>query len=54
MKKTCLLIVGLLYAAFIYANVDTVYIFSKAMQKDIKTVVIKPSNYKKKKALHIR
>ncbi|HPH24332.1 MAG TPA: alpha/beta hydrolase family protein [Chitinophagaceae bacterium] len=49
MKKTCLLIVGLFYAAFIYANVDTVYIFSKAMQKDIKTVVIKPSNYKKKK-----
>jgi S-formylglutathione hydrolase FrmB len=37
-------------ATFSFANVDTVFIFSKSMQKEIKTVVIKPDNYKKSKS----
>jgi S-formylglutathione hydrolase FrmB len=31
-----------------FATVDTVFIFSKSMQKEIKTVIVKPDSYKKK------
>lgn len=48
MKKICLLIVATCLATFSFATVDTVFIFSKSMQKEIKTIVIKPKNYKKK------
>lgn len=33
----------------LFASTDTTYIFSKSMNKEIKTVVIKPGNYNKKK-----
>ncbi|MCU0321408.1 MAG: esterase family protein [Chitinophagaceae bacterium] len=50
MKKICILLVATCMATFSFANVDTVFIFSKSMQKEIKTVVIKPDNYKKSKS----
>jgi S-formylglutathione hydrolase FrmB len=49
MKKICTLLVATCMATFSFATVDTVFIFSKSMQKEIKTVVIKPDNYKKNK-----
>lgn len=48
MLKTKLFILSIFIAVFSFASVDTVFIFSNAMQKDIKTVVIKPASYKKK------
>lgn len=37
-------------ASFVFAGVDTIHVFSPSMQKNIKTVVITPKNYKKSKA----
>ncbi len=48
MRKIQLLLVSTIVYFTAFANVDTVFIFSKAMQKEIKTVVIKPTSYKKK------
>ena len=42
MRKMQLLLVCTIVSFTAFANVDTVFIFSKAMQKEIKTVVIKP------------
>jgi S-formylglutathione hydrolase FrmB len=50
MKKCIILIIILFigYQAFC-GSVDTIFIYSTSMQKQIKCVVIKPNNYKKKK-----
>lgn len=48
MKKMSIFLVAVCWATFSFATVDTVFIFSKSMQKEIKTIVIKPNNYKKK------
>ena len=50
MKKLLLPIV-LVFVSFCVqaAEVDTIQVFSKSMQKEIKVVVVKPAQYKKKK-----
>lgn len=49
MKNFKLLIAALLLASVSFASVDTVFVPSASMHKDIKTIVIKPASYKKKK-----
>jgi S-formylglutathione hydrolase FrmB len=50
MKKMLLPILLVFASLFVHAaEVDTIQVFSKAMQKDIKVVVVKPAQYKKKK-----
>ena len=48
MKYLQLSLLALLLATITYASVDTVFIASASMHKNIKTVVIKPASYKKK------
>lgn len=48
MKQIKLLVAALLIGLFSNAAVDTIFIHSQSMNRDIKTVVIKPSSYKKK------
>ena len=48
MKYLKILLPALLFATVSFASVDTVFITSNSMHKDIKTVVIKPASYKKK------
>lgn len=48
MKHLQLSLLALLLATITYASVDTVFITSASMHKNIKTVVIKPASYKKK------
>lgn len=45
-----LLLMAILVITFIncFATVDTVFVYSKSMNKNIKTIVIKPTAYKKK------
>jgi S-formylglutathione hydrolase FrmB len=48
MKKTVTLFLALFVAiSFSFAAVDTVLVYSEAMHRNIKTIVIKPNNYKK-------
>ncbi len=50
MKKFTLTLFGLfLFLSFSFASVDTISIYSNAMHKNIKAIVIKPSNYSKQK-----
>jgi S-formylglutathione hydrolase FrmB len=51
MKKRILLFFAILSIAFISsaANVDTIEVYSNAMQKSYKCVIIKPTKYKKQK-----
>lgn len=54
MKGLLTLILGMLIALCTQAGtVDTISVYSKAMKKDIKAVVIRPSNYKKIKELPV-
>lgn len=54
MKGLLTLITGILIALCTQAGtVDTISIFSNAMKKDIKTVVIRPDKYKKLQALPV-
>jgi S-formylglutathione hydrolase FrmB len=48
MLKTTIFLLSIFFVFSAFASVDTVFIYSKSMQKDIKTVVIKPTSYKKK------
>lgn len=48
-KYVFLLIIQFCFSYISFAKVDTVFIFSEAMQKSFKTIVVKPDNYKKKK-----
>lgn len=48
MKRFLFLTVFIVISFTCFASVDTIYIFSKSMQKNVKTIVIKPTNYKKK------
>jgi S-formylglutathione hydrolase FrmB len=48
MKQMKLLIAALLIGFSSNATVDTIFIHSNSMNRDIKTIVIKPSSYKKK------
>jgi S-formylglutathione hydrolase FrmB len=47
MKKNILALLSFLSTFFSFASVDTVSIYSNAMHRNIKAVVIKPSNYAK-------
>lgn len=48
MKKTVTLFLALFVAiSFSFGSVDTVSIYSEAMHRNIKAIVIKPNNYKK-------
>jgi S-formylglutathione hydrolase FrmB len=48
MKYLSTLLAALIVASFCSASVDTIFINSNSMHKDIKTVVIKPASYEKK------
>jgi S-formylglutathione hydrolase FrmB len=50
-KRSIIFFIWLIFFSFITqaAKVDTVSVFSNAMQKQIKCIIIKPSAYKKKK-----
>jgi S-formylglutathione hydrolase FrmB len=49
MKKIFLSLFCFVHATFSFASIDTISIYSNAMHRNIKAVVIKPSNYKKVK-----
>ncbi len=50
MKKSMIFILAIMASMYVKAGkVDTIDVYSCLMQKEIKTVVITPSNYKKKK-----
>jgi S-formylglutathione hydrolase FrmB len=52
MKNLFIIVIALIYLNANAATVDTISIFSNAMHKDIKCVVIKPDSYKKKKNIY--
>lgn len=48
MKRFLLATICISISIISFATVDTIFIYSKSMQKEIKTIVIKPASYKKK------
>jgi S-formylglutathione hydrolase FrmB len=49
MKKNALFFFSLLLTSFCFASIDTVFIYSNAMHRNIKAVVVKPANYSTQK-----